>query len=227
MIRINLLPVEKRRAERTPVPRFFLILATVGMAAGVFFYILFIILEINRVGSELEEQQKLLQRLQPQVSEHDRLVQQKTAAENKLREISGVLARSVPVGFWRLASAVWDVLNAHHKVWIDDFRMMDATAAQAELKRHHPDTREAPLYGLAMRCHVAGSEVSEMTRFRKALKEHPVLMEHLPIINFNPDWKVDEERDTAQRHSISFSVALFGGGKSAPQAPSKKPGGRP
>lgn len=222
MIRINLLPVEKRKAERTPVPRFFLIVVTAGVAAGVFFYILYVILEINRVSGEIEQQQTLFNSLQPQVGEHDRLVGRKSAAEGKYREISGVLARGVPIGFWRVASAVWDVLNAHHKVWIDDFRMMDATAAQTELKRYHPDSREAPRYGVSMRCHVAGSEVHEMTRFRKALKEHPVLMEHLPVINFNPDWKIDEEREYVQRHSISFSVALFG---VSAGGPAKPPGG--
>ena len=219
MIRINLLPIEKRKAERTPVPRFFLILATAGVAAGVFFYILYVILEINRVSGEIQQQQAELNGLQPQVNEYENLVRQKTAAEGKYREISGVVARTAPIGFWRLASAVWDVLNAH-KVWIDDFRMMDATAAQAELKRHHPDSKEVPAYGVSLRCHVAGSEVAEMTRFLKALKDHPLLLEHMPIINFNPDWKIDEEREYVQRHSISFSVALFG-------MPAKGAGGGP
>jgi hypothetical protein len=210
MIRINLLPIEKRKAEHTPVPRFFMIIATAGMAAGIFFYVMYILLEINSVSNQIQETRDQLTKLQPKVSEFERLTQQKQAALAKLSEITSVLTRDIDIGYWRAANALWDVVSAHHKVWIEDFKMMDARTAQGEYKRSFPDGKETPPYGFSMRCHVAGAEVREMTRFREALKEHPVLVNCMPTLNFNPDWKLDDEKEHAERYSISFSVSLFG-----------------
>ncbi len=220
MIRINLLPIEKRKAERTPVPRLFLIIATAGTAAGFFFYVLWILLKINNVQDQIQQAQAQLDSLRPRVADFERLTQQKKAAEAKLDEISQVIRRDIE--YWRAANALWDVLNSHQKVWIDDFKMLDAAAAQGEMRRHYPDSKETPLFGVAMRCHVAGAEVEEMTRFRNALKSNPVLMQCMPTLNFNPDWKVDEEKDYAEHFSLSFSVALFGS-TAVPQQAAPKP----
>lgn len=210
MIRINLLPVEKRKAERTPVPRFFMIVATAGAAAGIFFYVMYILLEINNVSNQIQDTQNEISALRPKVAEFERLTQQKTAALAKLDQITSVLTRDIEIGYWRAANALWDVISSHHKVWIDDFRMMDARSAQGEYKRIYPDGKDTPPYGFTMKCHVAGAEVHEMTRFREALKAHPVLVYCMPVINFNPDWKIDDEKEFAERYSISFSISLFG-----------------
>ena len=210
MIRINLLPVEKRKAERTPVPRFFMIIATAGIAAGIFFYIMYILLEINDVSTRIRDKQVRLEQLRPQVAEYERLNRQRQETVAKHGEIQSVLTRDIEGGYWRAANALWDVISNHNKVWIDDFKIMDARTAQGEMRRHFPDSKEAPPYAVTMRCHVAGSEVDEMTKFRNALKNNPTLLASLPTLNFNVDWKVDEERDYAERNSISFSVALFG-----------------
>jgi hypothetical protein len=218
MIRINLLPVEKRKAERTPVPRFFMIVATAGAAAGIFFYVMYILLEINNVSNQIQDTQNEISALRPKVAEFDRLTQQKAAALAKLSEITSVLTRDIEIGYWRAANALWDVISSHHRVWIDDFRMMDARTAQGEYKRVFPDGKDMPPYGFTMKCHVAGAEVKEMSRFREALKSHPVLLYCMPTINFNPDWKIDEERDFSERYSISFSISLFGS-MDVPKAP--------
>ncbi len=210
MIRINLLPVEKRKAERTPVPRFFMIVATAGLAAGIAFYIMYVVLAIRAETERIMEKQAAFNRLLPQIEEFDRWSKRKKEAEGKYREITSVITRDMEIGYWRAVNAIWDVIHNHRKVWIDDLKVMDAKAAAGEMKRHYPDSRESPPYAITMRCHVAGSEVKEMTRFREALKNDPVLAGCLPVINYNPDWKVDEEKDFAERYSISFSVALFG-----------------
>jgi hypothetical protein len=234
MIRINLLPVEKRKAERTPVPRFFMILATAGTAAGFFFYVMYVLLEINQVSNQILDTQNEITKLKPKVAEFDRLTQQKAAATAKLNEINSVLSRDIDIGYWRAANALWDVISSHHKVWIDDFKMMDARTSQGEYKRVFPDGKETPPYGFSMKCHVAGAEVQEMTKFREALKAHPVLVYCMPTINFNPDWKIDDEKDTAERFSISFTVSLFGSldvpktgapGAQPPKAAPAAPGG--
>jgi len=84
-----------------------------------------------------------------------------------------------------------------------------------------------------MRCHVAGEEVSEMTKFRKALKDNLTLQENLTLINFDVDWRVNDEKekDSAETHSIDFAISMFGLAtkpvKKAPPASGAKPPGPP
>jgi hypothetical protein len=218
MIKINLLPVEKRKAERTPLPRFFLILTTAGVAAGLVLYIAYILLQIKQTEDLITEGNNELARLKPEVERYERLVTEHANVERKLNEIRALVNRDVEQGWWRAVDALWNVINAHPKVWIDDFRAMDGRTSGGDIKRVDPQSSEVPPYAVNMRCHVAGSEVHEMTRFRKSLKDHPVLQEMLTTVNFNVDWKVDKETGFAESNSISFTVTLF-----APsQAPKRK-----
>ena len=51
-----------------------------------------------------------------------------------------------------------------------------------------------------------------MTKFRKSLKEHPILQETLTLINFNVTWTVKEEKEKGieETHSIDFEISMFG-----------------
>src|SRR5258708_18886817 len=210
MIKINLLPTEKRKAERTPLPRFLLIASTAAAFFILLFYNLWILKLISDKKDEIAGQQAELQRLQPFVQEHDKLLARQTELQNKVREIEGLITRDVE--FWRTVNALWEVIHQNQRVWIDDIRILDSKTAPGELRRGDPETKEAVAYGVSMRCHVAGEEVTEMTKFRKALKDNTILQETLTLINFDIDWKVNDEKekDTTETHSIDFSISMFG-----------------
>src|SRR5260221_10627597 len=193
MIKINLLPTEKRKAERTPLPRFLLIASTAAAFFILLFYNLWILKLISDKKDEIAGQQAELQRLQPFVQEHDKLLARQTELQNKVREIDGLITRDVE--FWRTVNALWEVIHQNQRVWIEDVRILDAKAAPGELRRSDPETKEAVAYGVTMRCHVAGEEVTEMTKFRKALKDNMILQETLTLINFDIDWKVNDEKE--------------------------------
>jgi hypothetical protein len=220
MIKINLLPPEKRKAERTPLPRFFLIIATAAAAALVVVYILWALFRINLVESEIQEANSTLQSLQAGVQEHDRLEGEKTLLAGKVSEIKSLITREVQ--WWRAVNSLWEVIHRNPRVWIDDFRTLDAMGAQNDVKRADEGFTDVPPYGITMKCHVAGSDVVELTRFRESLKNDPNLMEMLSFINFNPDWKVDPEPDFDEKESLSFSITMWG-----PQKPivKRRPGG--
>jgi hypothetical protein len=186
MIKINLLPTEKRKAERTPLPRFLLIASTAAAFFILLFYNLWILKLISDKKDEIANQQAELQRLQPFVQEHDKLLAEETALKNKVREIESLITRDVE--YWRTVNALWEVIHQNPRVWIDDLRILNSQAAPGELRRTDPENKEAVAYGVTMRCHVAGEEVTEMTKFRKALKDHPILQETLTLINFDVDW---------------------------------------
>ncbi|HZE99449.1 MAG TPA: hypothetical protein VE981_20765 [Planctomycetota bacterium] len=210
MIRINLLPTEKRKAERTPLPRFLLIASTAAAFFILLFYNLWLLKLISDKKDEITQQREALARLQPSVQEHDKLLAQQTGLQNKVREIESLITRDVE--YWKTVNALWDVIHQNPRVWIDDFRILDARAAPGDLRRSDPETKEAVAYGVTMRCHVAGEEVTEMTKFRKALKDNPVLQENLTVINFDVDWRVTEEKDreVSETHSIDFQINMFG-----------------
>ena len=211
MIKINLLPTEKRKAERTPLPRFLLIASTAAAFFILLFYNLFVLKLISDTQDEITSQKKILADLQPAVQEHDRLVAEETALKNKVKEIESLINRDVE--YWRTVNALWDVIHNNPRVWIDDIRVLDAKMAPADLRRVDPDNKESVAYGISMRCHVAGEEVTEMTKFRKALKENPILQETLTLINFNVAWTVQDEKatkDLEETKLIDFEVSMFG-----------------
>jgi hypothetical protein len=210
MIRINLLPTEKRKAERTPLPRFLLIASTAAAFFILLFYNLFVLKMISDTTEEIKRQQQLLADLRPDVELHDKLLAEETQLKNKVLEIKSLINREVE--YWRTVNALWDVIHNNPRVWIDDLRILDAKAAPGDLKRVDPDNKDAVAYGIAMRCHVAGDEVTEMTKFRKALKEHPILQETLTLINFNVQWNVTDEKGQSneETHAIDFDISMFG-----------------
>jgi hypothetical protein len=210
MIKINLLPTEKRKAERTPLPRFLLIASTAAAFFILHFYNLWILKRISDTVDATKEQNNILTSLKPKVDEYERLLAEETALKNKVKEIEGLINRDVE--YWRMVNALWDVIHANPRVWIDDFRVMDARTAPGDLRRVDPDNKEAVAYGVSMRCHVAGDDVVEMTKFRKALKDHPLLQEILTLINFNVMWNVAEEKvkEVDETHAIDFDISMFG-----------------
>src|SRR6185436_19597329 len=117
MIKINLLPTEKRKAERTPLPRFLLIASTAAAFFILLFYNLWILKLISDKKDEIAAQQAELQRLQPFVQEHDKLQAEEAALKNKVREIESLITRDVE--YWRTVNALWEVIHQNPRVWID------------------------------------------------------------------------------------------------------------
>ncbi len=211
MIRINLLPIEKRKAEKTPIGRLSLVMATAAVAAGLLVWIAAVLLQIKNTTEEIEAKRSELASLQTRLAEHTQLTNRRNELRAKITEIDDLSKRHIEDGSWRAINALWDVINNHPRVWIDDLRILDERTVQGEVKRADTDDKTAPPFGVALRCHVAGDEVVEMTRFRNALKADPVLQEMLTYINMNVDWKIDDEKEAgAIATSISFSVSMWG-----------------
>src|SRR6185503_19506907 len=104
MIKINLLPTEKRKAERTPLPRFLLIASTAAAFFILLFYNLWVLKMISDVVDRTKEQQKILADLQPQVAEFERLSAEEASLKTKVKEIEGLVTRDVE--YWRLVNAL-------------------------------------------------------------------------------------------------------------------------
>ena len=209
MIKINLLPSEKRKAERTPLPRFFLIVinaaALVLFGAGIAFYTVIRIPSINRDIAAAQETRK---NLQSAVETHDRLQKELQALQVKVGQIDQLTKRNVE--WWQAVNALWDVIVENDKVWIDNIKMIEGKSVLGDLKKGDITVKDTPPYGVQMKCHVSGDDVEVMTRFRTALKEHPMVKKLFPGLNINVDWKKSAERDYTEGFSLNFSVTLVG-----------------
>ena len=221
MIRINLLPSEKRKAERTPLPHFFLILVNAAalllFGAGIVYFTL---IKIPAVERDIVTNLNLRRDLQPKVDEHDALQKDLEAVKLKVQQIDQLTTRSVE--WWQAVNAVWDVIQENPKVWIDDVKMLDGKVAATEVKKNDPATKDNPPFGLTMRCHVSGEDVATITKFRTSLKTNPILLRIMPDVNINVDWKKDDEKDFQEKYSLSFLVSVYGRIQ-APGAPVKAP----
>jgi len=222
MIRINLLPAEKRKAERTPLPRLTLIMLTAAAATGIVIWVLWILLEIKKTDDEITQATAQLKTYQQKLPEFQALTDKVTKLQAKIQEIDSLTTRDMDDGWWRAINALWDVINAHPRVWIDELRVLNEHSIQTEFKRSDPDSKIVPPYGVTLKCHVAGEDVAEMTKFRNALKAHAIVQETLYNVNINIDWKIDDEKDFDIKNSISFSVTLAG-----PMTKPKKKGAPP
>src|SRR6185295_17862715 len=192
------------------LPRFLLIASTAAAFFILLFYNLFLLKLISDKTDEIRRENETLTRLQPDVALHDKLLAEQTALQNKVREIEGLITRDVE--YWRTINALWDVIHSNPRVWIDDIRILDARSAPGDLRRVNSEATESVAYGVTMRCHVAGEEITEMTKFRKALKENPILQETLTLINFNVAWSVTDEpvKLSEETHSIDFEISMYG-----------------
>jgi hypothetical protein len=224
MIKINLLPSEKRKAERTPLPRFFLIVVNAAalflFAAGIVYFTL---IKIPAVEREIKSNLSQRKDLEPKVKEHDDLQKELEGVKTKVLQIDQLTNRNIE--WWQAVNAVWDVIQENPKVWVDDIKMVDGKAAASDIKKADGLSKDTPPFGLGLKCHVSGDEVSALTAFRTSFKTNPVLQRILPGVNFNVDWKKDDEKDYQERYSLSFTVALYGKIEppAKPTAPVKTP----
>ena len=207
MIRINLLPIEKRKQERTPLPRFMLIVTTAGVTVGIIFLILLVWMNILTIGRDIAARRKELDNLAKDIQRYDLAAQEQKLLSAKLGELKQVLYRKAE--FWRAVNAIWEVVHEHPKIWIDDLRVIDEKAAASQMKKTDKTLKDMPEYGVLMKAHVSGSEVVEMSRFRTALKTHPVVAKVLPNLNYDTEWKVDDEPDFEEKTSMSFEIRLL------------------
>src|SRR6266513_1285297 len=102
MIKINLLPTEKRKAERTPLPRFLLIASTAAAFFILLFYNLWVLKMISDVVDETKNQNRILADMQPKVLEYEKLLADETLLKTKVKEIEGLIKRDVE--YWRMVN---------------------------------------------------------------------------------------------------------------------------
>src|SRR5215470_615231 len=139
MIRINLLPVEKRKAERTPLPRLGLLMVTAAAATLLIVYIASIFIRIRVTENNIRDTNEAIKALAPKLKEHADLVAKKNDLTTKITEIKDLTDRKMAAPWRKAVNAIWDVINNNPRVWVDDIRCLDERSAQSLVKQADPD----------------------------------------------------------------------------------------
>lgn len=217
MIKINLLPVEKRKAERTPLPRFGLILTNVAVFGVLLVVVLWSLVQARQVQDEIDVVNKDIERLRPSAEKFDTLTTEKADLDSKLGVLKTV-TNERPFAWWQIFDAVWEVVQ-NNKVWLDSIEVELGQAAQSKMKSNDDQWKKNAIVGLKLKCHTGGLDVANLTKFRRDLKGHPILARLFPEVNFWTDWSVGDQKDFLEQFSLDFEVYLVNSGETAPMPP--------
>jgi hypothetical protein len=217
MIKINLLPLEKRKAERTPLPRFGLILANVAAAAAIVCIVIVELIRIAVANSDISTLEGKSAALDKDAKAFDVAFDLNTKLKAKASEVESISGS--PVEWWKVIDALWDVIHDNPKIWLDDITMLDAGAAKTAATSYDPATTATPPFGLSFACHASGLDVSVLTKFRNDLRLKELLRRTFQEINFNPEWQTAEHDEYAEKFSLSFKVQMIGATPAAPAPP--------
>ena len=215
MIRINLLPIDKRRPERTPRPRFLLILSNVIVVCLIAVYLAwFFVIQLPQTNKNMDEANDKLNKLKAAVQEHTTLTANKNKLKIKIDQIKSVTGRRVDL--WRTIDAIWTVVQKNPRIWLDDIAFLDAKSIAGSFRKANPRSRTAPEYAVELICHAAGDDASVMTQFRSDLRDEPFLRKHYPVMNNRPGWTVSAETGYIDSNSISFRILMHAEVKAPP-----------
>lgn len=221
MLRINLLPPEKRKLKKTPLYAFVPLVIGVAIVMAVVAGSAFLYFETQAVQQQRAQQEAHLARLMPVVQEHDSLQKQLQDLNERIKKVLDVTQRDIE---WsRTLKNVLEVFGKNPKVWVDEITFLDTQRVQSLIRRVSPTARDIPPFGLRLRCNVAPDMVQAgnnkfeprhnpeyITKFRMDLKLHPELNEAFQdLFPPNPEWKEMKDDAAVERVFLQFEVFLF------------------
>ena len=110
-----------------------------------------------------------------------------------------------------IIDALWEVIQEHKDVWLDEIELTEGKPLELMLKSWDPEAKiTGAEHGIILKCHIGGLDVRGMTRFRRALREHPTLSRHLPLMNFDVSWNLTRREDG--KESLDFDVVMVSRG---------------
>lgn len=201
MIRINLLPEERRRKEKTPLPRFLAMNAAIIICLLLGTWDAYTYVDINRKTEMLRTDKDALSKLQIQTSDYNNML----AEEQKLNEWNNAAAQiknTRQFYWWEKIDELWDVIYGARDVWITS--MQAAESAPSSYRSKTPVSAS-----ISMNCLAAGFSSDRMTNFRIKLKSHQGLMETFNLkINEPPQFSVVAQPQTKEEFAIKFDIDM-------------------
>jgi hypothetical protein len=222
MLKVNLLPPEKRKLKRTPyyalVPLVVSVaLLTGSIAAAVLFY-----MEDQELQQQIAAAKVEVSQLEPFKARYEALDGEIKLIQGRIGSIEQITKRSV---FWgEVLAALVEVTSKNPRVWLDDISYLDANRAQAKSRQYDPTGQGKPPYAIQLTCNIAPDAVEDpkkadkvkyqtnvayMIKFRRDLKEHPKLRQIFPDFHPKiPEWQ-DKTDVSKEGIKMTFEVVLI------------------
>jgi FtsZ-binding cell division protein ZapB len=221
MLRINLLPPERRRLRRTPLYALLPLTLGVMLVAGssamaAYFWVL-----KAAIDKDIEATEALINSKQHVRAKHQQLTNDLAKIRADMASINQIVKTEQPK--WsEILRALVEVSSKNPTVWFDKIDILNATSASAALRRFSPQARQQPLFGIQLDCNVAPEKLTEegkisfvgnpelIMKFREDLKSHPAIKEAFkefwPV---HPDWQSAPEQGANEGFKLKFSVFLI------------------
>ncbi len=185
MFKFNLLPPERRRLKRVPLPYFISILILIVIISLGAIDLVFTVRNYKatlRKEKNLNEQKS---RLSQKVREYDKLIEKKSRLENRLKFIQEVEARKFIVWTKKIDEFL-DILQKFPKAWIESISM---SVGGGEEIPEHKGKKILATFEIKMGMNTPNP--SEILTFREAIKDpQNKLFEGFDYIN-DPAWNYE------------------------------------
>lgn len=166
MLQINLIPLERRRKERTPLPRFIVIIAAVIVVLGLLIWDVKTLLDTNKAEALLAEKNKEWSELQKTLTDAP-LRQKRVELLREWKTAADKITDSRPFKWWHAVDILWDIFNEFPTVWITNFQTSD---------KGPTGKTQLPIEAMMkFNCLSFGETTKTMTDFRRRLKNTPDL----------------------------------------------------
>lgn len=120
MIKINLLPSEKRRPERTPLPRFLILIAGIAISLILLFLDIKTFTEIKNQRVKLNDERSTLNAAKQQTKEYNKIKKQYDKISKIEKSIKTLNEKYTKAEWIKIIDELMNVMNhpASEKVWI-------------------------------------------------------------------------------------------------------------
>jgi Tfp pilus assembly protein PilN len=201
MIRINLLPEERRRKEKTPLPRFLAMNAAIIVCLLLGIWNVYMYVGIKQQTERLRADKVNLTDLQKQTLDYNKMLteEKKLSEWNKAAE---QIKNTREFRWWEKIDELWDVIYGARDVWITSLQAIEAAPPS-----HRSKTPVSA--SISMGCFATGMSSDRMTSFRMKLKAHQGLKETFNLgINEPAQFSVVAQPQYKEEFAVKFDIDL-------------------
>ena len=204
MIQINLLPPEKRKKEKTPLPRFLVMTGAVAACFILGFWNINGCIQLKNLNKDLVSETINKEILKKAVEPYEKMEQEEAALKARQNLVQEVIKTRTFL-WWQAVDALWDVICEYPTVWITS--LDGTTEGLTSTQSGKPmDAR------ITFKVFSAGPVVQHVMDFRTRLKKHKGTKEKPGVadifdggINEPPSYKIVKERG---EDSVQFDIEL-------------------